>query len=542
MIASLLFLAVLCAAAEEPVVHWGGSPQRNNVSQATGIVETWNPGQFDKRSGQWIGGDKMKNIEWVAKLGATTYSTPIVSGEKVFCGTNNKSGLDPKYPADVDLGVLVVLNLADGRFLGQFAWEKLDGALDWPEQGLCSNPTVQGNRLWVVSNRSEVVCLNTEPDVPEVLWSFNMMERLKTKPHHMSCCSVLILDDLLFTGTSNGVGPDEKSVVAPSAPSFIALDKTSGELIWSDASPGENILDGQWGSPCALQWTDASGKSRTQVVFPGGDGWLYAFEVLSKEEAGHDRPRILKSWKFDCNPKDSVWKGHGNGDRNILVATPVVHQNRVFIATGQDPESGEGPGVLWCVEPLKILEKFGEQAREKNVNPDSFVDVSENLVVDSSGKPVPPRRTKAVDESQGEKIVPNPDSAAVWSYRGKDPDSKEFEDRFHRTIGSVVVTDENLLLVGDFSGVVHCLEASSGKCCWTYDVMSTIWGGALAVDGKFFIGDSEGDVAIFKSSPKLQLFSEINMGSSIYGSPTVADDSMLISTDKSVYSLKNPKK
>ncbi|MCL2303943.1 MAG: PQQ-binding-like beta-propeller repeat protein [Planctomycetaceae bacterium] len=515
-------LFTIYAAGAEPVVHWGSSPQRNNVSQAVDLPESWHPGQFDRRSGKWIGSDRVKNVRWAAPLGTTSYSTPLVVGEKIFSGTNNKSGFDPKYPANVDLGVLVAFRRETGEFLGQIAWEKLDGSMDWPEQGICSNPAAEGNRLWLLNNRNEVVCLNIEPNIPEVLWSFNMVERLQTRPHHASCSSMLVLDDLLFTGTSNGVSADEKTVPAPNAPSFIALEKTTGELVWSDASPGENILDGQWGSPSALQWTDSTGKPRTQVIFPGGDGWLYGFEVLPKNEA----KRVLPSWKFDCNPKEAVWKDFGRGDRSILVATPVVLGTKIYIATGQDPESGAGPGILWCLDPTNILESSDEQ--------EGFIDLSEHLVLDPDGKPVPPRRTQAFDESQGEKIVANPDSAAIWSYRGKNPESKEFEDRFHRTISPAVVAD-GFVFTGDFAGVVHCLDAQTGDCYWTYDMMSTIWGGGLAADGKFFIGDTDGDVAVFEISKEFKLLKEINMGASIYAAPVTVGRSILISTCRYVF-------
>jgi CBS domain-containing protein len=33
---------------------------------------------------------------------------------------------------------------------------------DWPEQGVCSSPAVEGKRLYYVSNRGELICLDTE--------------------------------------------------------------------------------------------------------------------------------------------------------------------------------------------------------------------------------------------------------------------------------------------------------------------------------------------------------------------------------------------
>ena len=52
-----------------------------------------------------------------------------------------------------------------------------------------------------------------------------------------------------------------------------------------------------------------------QVIIPGGDGWVYAFAPATGD--------II--WKFDCNPKDSVWKLGGRGTRNNIISTPVVY-------------------------------------------------------------------------------------------------------------------------------------------------------------------------------------------------------------------------
>ena len=36
-----------------------------------------------------------------------------------------------------------------------------------------------------------------------------------------------------------------------------------------------------------------------------------------------------------------------------IIRTPVVYDNKVYFATGQDPEHGEGLGIFWCVDPTK---------------------------------------------------------------------------------------------------------------------------------------------------------------------------------------------
>src|SRR5262249_51387872 len=153
--------------------------------------------------------------------------------------------------------------------------------------GLCSTPTVDGDRLYYVTPACEVVCAST---AGKVVWTYDMMKKLKVFPCYIGNCSPLVAEDLVFVVTGNGrQAPGANELPSPRAPSFAAFHKKTGALAWKDSSPGANILEGQWSNP-------AYGviKGKSQVIFPGGDGWLYAFE-----------PRTGKPiWKFDCNPKD----------------------------------------------------------------------------------------------------------------------------------------------------------------------------------------------------------------------------------------------
>lgn len=540
-----------CAAADWP--QWGGAPGRNNAPEGKNIPVQWDIGKFEPRSGDWLPGSA-KNIRWVARLGSTTYGSPVVCGGKVFCATNNGAGWVKRYPASVDLGCLLCFAERDGRFGWQLSREKLaEGrALDYPEQGICCAPLVEGKRLWIVTNRCEVVCLdpegfydrtddgpyrsepNTHRDEADILWIFDMRKELGVTPHNMTACSVTAVGDLLLVGTSNGADEQHKGVPAPKAPSFIALNKVTGKMMWADSSPGENILDGQWSSPAAAVLGGVS-----QAIFAGGDGWVYSFRADSLRGDEGDRPIFADGrrppddgarsapakigtvprgpellWKFDCNPKASVWKNDGSGDRSNLIATPVVYDGRVYIATGQDPECGEGPGHLWCIDPTRRG------------------DVSPELVVDRGGAPVPRRRIQAIDASAGEALRPNPNSAAVWHYAGFDAngDGKlDFTETMHRSLSAAAIKDD-LLVIADLAGLVHCLDAKTGKVHWTHDLMSQVWGSPCLVDDKIYLGDQDGDVVVFELSAKCKLLAKNPMGDAVYSTPTVANDVLYIST------------
>ncbi len=128
---------------------WGSSTHRNMVSDETGLPAEWDP-----ESGE--------NIKWTAQLGSQTYGNPVIIGGKIFVGTNNQAVRNPKLKGD--RGVVMAFRESDGKFLWQAAHSKLASGRvnDWPQQGICSSPFVEGDRLYYISNRAEVICADTE--------------------------------------------------------------------------------------------------------------------------------------------------------------------------------------------------------------------------------------------------------------------------------------------------------------------------------------------------------------------------------------------
>ena len=124
---------------------WGGSPDRNMVSDETGIPAKWDI-------------KKKTNIKWVTKLGSQTYGNPVIVKGKIFVGTNNNGHLRPGIKGDK--GVTVCLDEKTGKFIWQATHDKLPTGRvnDWPEQGICSAAYVDGDRAYYVSNRCEVIC------------------------------------------------------------------------------------------------------------------------------------------------------------------------------------------------------------------------------------------------------------------------------------------------------------------------------------------------------------------------------------------------
>jgi outer membrane protein assembly factor BamB len=526
----LLAIAALPAAAAE-WNQWGGSPVRNNTPDAKNLPTEWAPGEFDPDTGDWKPATS-KNVAWVAALGSQSYGNPVVAGGKAYVGTNNGKGWLKRYPPAIDLGCLLAFSAQDGSFLWQDSSEKLPTGRvhDWPLQGICCAPLVEGDRLWYVTSRGEVKCLDTEgfrdgendgpftaekaqdKDEADVVWVLDMMKQLGVSQHNMCSCSVTSAGDFLFVNTSNGV--DEGHINLPNfeAPSFLCVDKRDGKVLWADNSPGANVLHGQWSSP---SYAELGGVP--QVLFGGGDGWMYSFDARGENGPSSSGPGQAKLlWKFDCNPKESKYTLGGRADRNHIIGTPVVHDGLVYIAVGEDPEHGEGVGHLWCIDPTKRG------------------DVSSELAVSlkDPDKPLPHRRNQAVIKEEGEVARPNPNSAAVWHYPGFDADGNgklAFEETMHRTCGTVAIKD-GLLYVADFSGLFHCLDVKTGKPHWTHDMLAASWGSPLVADGKVYIGDEDGE--------EMELLGEINMGNSVYSTPIAVGDTLYIANKSHLFAIR----
>lgn len=540
--------------------QWGGTSARNNTPIGAGIPTEWEVGDFDYQTGAWDP-TNAKNVKWVARVGSQTYGNAVVADGRIFIGTNNSGGWLPRYPSKVDLGCLICFDLETGDFLWQHSSEKLPSGRvhDWPLQGICCATYVEGDRLWFVTSRGEVRCLDThgfrdgENDGPfqdeeaeireqltrekmgpseydleqeaDVVWAFDMMEELGISQHNMCSCSVTAAGDLLFVNTSNGVDVEHNYIPAPDAPSFFAMNKHTGEVLWTDNSPGLNILHGQWSSP-----TYGVLGGQPQVIFAGGDGWVYSFDP---QGASDGASKLL--WKFDANPKESKWELMGKGTRNNIIATPVIYDGKVYVAVGQDPEHGEGVGHLWCIDPTRRGDVSPQLAFNAK-NPD---------------EPIPHKRVQAVEPEEGDIARPNPNSAALWHYDGFDSNGDgqyDFEETMHRSCGTVAIKDD-ILYIADFSGLFHCLHAQTGELHWTYDMLSAAWGSPLIVDNKVFIGDEDGEVSIFRHSadPAVAMRDESGelqphygtryMGATVYSTPVVANNVLYISSQSHLFAI-----
>ena len=251
--AALLSAGLLARAEDWP--QWGGNdPGRNFYSPAKGLPDRFEPGKL-KTGTEEIDLATTKGVKWAVKLGSQSYGNPVVAGGKVYVGTNNESPRDKKQVGD--RSILYCFDEKTGAFLWQLVVPKLKSGKvnDWESLGLLASPLVVGNRLWIVTSRCEVLCLDTEgmangnegpytdeakymaKDTPkesapvdpskqdaDLIWRYDMMDELGVFPHNASNSSVLMVDGILYICTSNGQDWTHVNIPSPTSPSFIALD------------------------------------------------------------------------------------------------------------------------------------------------------------------------------------------------------------------------------------------------------------------------------------------------------------------------------
>ncbi len=313
---------------------------------ATTVVENSNPPvDWDATTG--------RNIVWSVELGNEVYGTPVVAGGVVYVGADNTRKMVPAFQDDS--GVLMAFRATDGAFLWQDVSPRVErGLREFLLPSTTSVPHVEGDRLYYVTAECQLRCLDTrgfgdgENDGPylkeiftdktaaDIIWELDM-PALGVFPHEACNSEVLSLGDLLLVSTSNGQNEGHTRVPSPRAPSLIAVNKHSGELIWRAIGAGDKVLHGSWSSPVA-----ANVNGRMQVLFGGGDGWLRSYDAASGQEL----------WRFDGNPKDArLLPRAGVVSRGSIIASPVFAGGRVFIAMGQSPGHYNGPSFVYAIDP-----------------------------------------------------------------------------------------------------------------------------------------------------------------------------------------------
>jgi outer membrane protein assembly factor BamB len=495
-------LSFPACAADQP--QWGQAWSRNMVSDERGL-----PDSFDPKSG--------RNIKWSVELGTETHSTPIIAGGRVYIGTNNGH---PRDPAQVgDRGVLMCFDEQTGRFLWQLAFLKRteDIYFDWPNSGISSPVTVEGERVYFVNNRGEVLCVEPPPRPgkeegrrknaetehssallePRMVWKFDLVTGAGIWSHDAAHSSILVHGDLLFLNTGTGVDNTHRRIRTPDAPSLVVLDKRTGRFIARDNEHmAPNIFHSTW-SPPSL----AAVNGRPLVFFNGGNGIVYAFETVpegvteygsdgvmansasaqhSAATALHSPAFLRKVWQFDFDPgapKTNVHRYNSNRHESPsnIYGMPVFYHNRLYVAGGGDIWWGKNEAWLKCIDATRTG------------------DITTN--------------------------------GLVWSYP------------LQKHVLATPAVCNGLVFIGDCGHQFHCVDAETGQACWTHEMDGEAWASALAADDKVYVGTRSGTFYVFAASREKKVLSTIELGHPISSTATAANGVLYIATMNRLYAV-----
>jgi outer membrane protein assembly factor BamB len=523
-LAAILLTMASVQAGDWPA--WGGSdPGRNMVSSEKGLPETFKPGEKSPMGEGMLPGTT-ENVRWVVKLGNLICGNPSVSGGRVFIGTDDASLQGDSRLKRTRGGMIWCLDEKTGETLWKLPVpvrpkNRLPENAHYGQQnlGVCSSPTVVGNRAYVMTSAAEILCLDVKgqangndgpytdegsyiagygnPPVQlektdgDIIWKYDLVDDLGICPHDVAAGSVLVDGRFLYTASANGVNHDHTFCLHPDAPSFIALDTLTGKLLATDTEDlGHRLWHCLWSPP-----TIGVVNGKKLVFFGGGDGICYAFEAL--QEVPNQPIHFKKVWSYDCDPpnyRDPLGDGkpfnYYIGDKrkkystnkndgtflgpSEIIASPVFHNGRVYCTIGQDPMHGRGRGLLHCIDA-----------------------------------------TKTGDITH---------TGSVWTYDG-----------IERSIASVAI-NKGLLYVTDLAGHIHCLDENTGKPYWVYDTDAETWSTPLVADGKVYVGTKK-KLVVLSEGKEMKVLSEIPLGSTAYATPVAANGTLFVCSQSYIWAV-----
>lgn len=461
------------------------------VSAETGLSAT-----FNIETGE--------NIKWSVSIGSHGYATPVVAGGKVLIGANNADERDPRFKGD--RGTLLCFNENDGSLCWQLVVPRIlgDQHHDWPMVGICSPPTVEGNRVYILTNRSEILCLDLNgqadgndgtfqgenwymaqsgempfeitPKDADIIWSYDLRLELGIRPHDSPHASILIDEDFLYLNTCNGVDHRHLKTTSPDVPSLIALDKRTGRLVAKDNELfGPRIFHSSWSSPAM---GEVNGQK--QLFFAGPDGILYGFEALSQSAPCGEIHLLKKIWQFDCDPtapKNNIQdylRNRTESPSNFL-GMPVFYKNRIYVTVGGDIWWGKKETWLKCIDATQKgdITKTGE----------------------------------------------------IWSLPLEEHSA------------STPAISNGLVYVTDCNKNLHCADAENGKPYWKHKLLKDSWSSALAADGKIYVGSRGSDFWILEQGKTPIVLNSVKLDSPIHSSPVAANGILYISTMNRLYAI-----
>lgn len=270
-----------CVAAVPAAADWTEfrGPEASGHAAVKGLPVRWS---------------ETENIAWKTPLAGLAWSSPVVSGGRIYLTTAVEQDTDHSLR-------LLCLDAASGKIVWDKELFRTAGPLRIHPKNSHASPTpiVRDGRVYVHFGPHGTAATNL---AGEVVWQ----RKLDYAPQHGNGGSPALAGDVLVICCD---GSDEQYVVG--------LDRTSGEIRWKRDRDTEPKKGFSFCTPLVL-----SVDSRMQVICPGSDA-VFAYDPATGDEI----------WRVDYPGGYSV------------IPRPVFGAGLVFLSSGYDRP------VLYSIDP-----------------------------------------------------------------------------------------------------------------------------------------------------------------------------------------------
>jgi outer membrane protein assembly factor BamB len=247
--------------------QWRGQ-ERNGISNETNLLKSWPEGG--------------PALLWSKEGIGTGFASISISNDVIYI-TGEKNDDELLTAMDLD---------------GNIKWQIIYGTY-WEDSysDARSTPTVDGDQLYVISGKGELVCI--ERSSGKIKWSVDTIEKFDGDYHHWGIAeSPLVVDNKVICTP----GADEASLAA--------FDKNTGELIWQTTSLSELA---NYCSP---------------ILITRGDKKIIATQ-LEESFVGINADDGSVLWRVE-------YESYQDDPRDININTPLYHDGYIYVTSGYD--------------------------------------------------------------------------------------------------------------------------------------------------------------------------------------------------------------
>jgi outer membrane protein assembly factor BamB len=129
---------------------------------------------------------------------------------------------------------------------------------------------------------------------------------------------------------------------------------------------------------------------------------------------------------------------------------------------------------------------------------------------------------KCIDATKTGDITTN---GLVWAYP------------LQKHVMSTPAIYNGMVFIADCGREFHCVDAETGKPCWTEEIKGDTWASPLVADGKVYLGTRTGNFYVFGASKEKKVLANIEFGDPISGTATAANGVLYVATMSRLYAL-----